>query len=61
MTTKNYEKSCARVVQDACNVAYTTALRWVREHQETHPEPLSSDARALRIMESRDGGNHVQR
>ncbi len=52
MTTKNYEKSCARLVQDACNVTYSTALRWVREHREAHPESLLPDARALKIMDS---------
>jgi hypothetical protein len=53
VTTKNYEKKCARLVQEACSVAYSTALRWVREHEAMHPEAMQDRTRALAIVDSR--------
>jgi len=52
MTTKNYEKRCARLVQEAANVAYSTALRWVQAHQAAHPETIPPETRALSIVNS---------
>lgn len=53
MTTKNYEKSCARLVQEAAKVSYTMALRWTKEHQMSFPETMPVEARALKIFEDR--------
>ena len=56
MTTKNYEKRCARLVQETCvgaKLSYQTALRWVRQDQEAHPEEASVQTRALRIYENK--------
>lgn len=52
MTTKNYEKRCARLVQEAANVTYSTALRWVQAHQAAHPETIPPETRALSIVNS---------
>jgi len=54
MSSKNYEKKCARLVQEACDVAYMAALRLVREHKADHPEIMPVEARALAIVDSRD-------
>jgi hypothetical protein len=51
MTTKSYEKKCARLVQEATKVAYTTALKWVREHEVQHPETMPVETRALGIID----------
>jgi hypothetical protein len=50
MTTKKYDKTCARLVQEAASVPYTVALRWVKEHQVAHPESMPKETRALAIM-----------
>lgn len=52
MTSKKYEKDCARLVQEGAEVSYSTALRWVRENEAAHPETLSPETRALRIIEA---------
>jgi hypothetical protein len=58
MTTKNYEKTCARLVQEAAAVSYGTALRWVREHVAEHPESMpAAAARALSIVDRRAAVN----
>jgi|GEM_PF-4554649 hypothetical protein len=54
MTTKNYEKKCARLVQEAAKVSYSTALRWVREHEASHPESMPAETRALGIVDCQD-------
>ena len=54
VTTKNYEKGCARLVQEACAVSYSTALRWVREHQASFPEAMPLETRALGIVDCKD-------
>jgi len=51
MATKNYEKRCARLVQDAAEVTYTEALRLVRYHQDRHPEKLTVEERALAVVD----------
>jgi hypothetical protein len=53
MTMKSYEKRVARLVQEAVEVSYSTALRWTREDQAARPEAEPKEARALRIVESR--------
>lgn len=50
MTTKKYDKTCARLVQEAIGVPYTVALKLVLEHQAAHPEAMPKEARALAIM-----------
>jgi hypothetical protein len=57
VTTKNYEKTCARLVQEAAAVSYGTALRWVREHAAEHPESMPAAARALSIVDRRAAVN----
>ena len=53
MTTKNYEKDCARLVQDALKtMSYQDALNQVRRHQTEHPEKMTKEARALVIVET---------
>jgi hypothetical protein len=54
MTVKNYEKKCARLVQECAKVSYVTALRWVREHQAVHPEPIPAETRAIGIVDCKD-------
>ncbi len=54
MTTKNYEKKCARLVQEATKVPYMKALNWVREHQQVHPESMPAETRALGIVDCKD-------
>ena len=56
MTTKNYEKRCARLVQEAAATKYMTALRWVREHLVAHPEMMLVEAWALAVVDSKDDG-----
>jgi len=56
MTAKNYEKKCARLVQEAAKTSYVTALRWVREHKEAFPESMPAETRALEIIAIRNMG-----
>jgi hypothetical protein len=34
MTTKKYDKTCARLAQEVTSIPYTVTLRWVMDHQE---------------------------
>jgi hypothetical protein len=54
VSSKNYEKKCARLVQEATKVSYTKALRWVREHEAQHPETMPAETRALGIIDCAD-------
>lgn len=51
MSAKNYEKRCARLVQEATGRSYQYALNAVRKHQAAHPELMSLETRALQIVE----------
>jgi hypothetical protein len=53
VSSKNHEKRCARLVQEAESVTYGTALRWVREDEVSHPETMPAETRALRIIDER--------
>jgi hypothetical protein len=50
MSSKTYEQKVARLVQEACDFKYTTALKIVLEHKVRVSEKLSVEERALRIM-----------
>ena len=54
MSSKSYEKKCARLVQEACKVPYQKALNWVREHETAHPEQMPAETRALGIIDCQD-------
>jgi hypothetical protein len=55
MTAKNYEKTCARFVQEAAGVSYQAALNWVRRHEKEHPEQMPAETRAMRIIRAAEG------
>ena len=54
MSSKSYDKKCARLVQEACGVNYTEALRWVLDHQKGYPDHIPAETRALAIVRASD-------